>query len=132
MTLSPSPFLRQALLADAVTTAACGGLMLLAASPLSTLLGLPIPLLRTAGAVLLPFAALVAFLSLREHLPRAAVWAVVLVNGLWVADSILLLLSGWVSPTIAGTVFVLVQAAVVALYAQLQVMGLKRSRLVAV
>ncbi|MDF2813712.1 MAG: hypothetical protein K0S56_4743, partial [Microvirga sp.] len=30
MTISPSPFLRQALLADAVTSTACGVLMLLA------------------------------------------------------------------------------------------------------
>ena len=67
MTLSPSPFLRQALLADAVTTALCGLLMLLAAHPLAGMLGLPETLLRIGGAVLLPFAALVAYLSLRPQ-----------------------------------------------------------------
>ena len=127
MTLTPSPFLRQALLADAVTSLACGLLMLLAAGPLAGLLGLPKILLQSAGAILLPFAGLVAYLSLRPQLSRIAVWAVVLVNGLWAADSILLLLSGWVAPTIAGYVFVIAQAAVVLMYAELQVMGMRRS-----
>ena len=95
------------------------------------MLGLPEPLLRIAGAVLLPFAALVAYLSLRPYLPRIAVWAVVLVNVLWAADSVLLLMSGWVAPTAAGTVFVLAQAAVVLMYAELQYMGLRRSGAVA-
>lgn len=127
MTISPSSFLRQALLADAVTSTACGVLMLLAAGPLAGMLGLPEALLRIAGAMLLPFAALVAYLSLRPRLPRIAVWAVVLMNGLWAADSVLLLMSGWVAPTAAGYVFVLAQAAVVLMYAELQFMGLRRS-----
>ena len=75
MMLSPSPFLRQALLADAVTTTLCGLLMLLGAHPLGGMLGLPETLLLIGGAVLLPFAALVAYLSLRPNLPRVAVWA---------------------------------------------------------
>ena len=127
MMLSPSPFLRQALLADAVTTALCGLLMLVGASPLGALLGLPVELLRYAGAMLLPFAALVAYLSLRPEISRVAVWGVILVNALWVADSVLLLVSGWVAPTIAGYVFVLAQAAVVLMYAELQFVGLRRS-----
>ena len=132
MTLSPSPFLRQALLADAVTSAACGLLMLGAASPLAGMLGLPEALLRVAGAVLLPFSALVAYLSLRPRVPRVAVWSVVLVNGLWAADSILLLMSGWVALTTAGSVFVLAQAAMVVMYAELQFIGLRRSTVIAV
>jgi hypothetical protein len=131
MTLSPSPFLRQALLADAVTSAACGLLMVLAAGPLAIMLGLPEALLRTAGAVLLPFSAIVAYLSLQARLHRVAVWSVVLVNGLWAADSILLLMSGWVSPTTAGIVFVLAQAAMVLMYAELQFIGMRRSSAVA-
>lgn len=131
MTLSPSPFLRQALLADAVTSAACGLLMLMAASPLAGMLGLPEALLRISGATLLPFSALIAYLSLRRNLPRVAVWAVVLANGLWAADSVLLLMSGWVAPTAAGYVFVLAQAAVVLMYAELQFIGLRRSTAVA-
>lgn len=122
----PSPLLRQALLADAVTSAACGLLMLLGAASL-TFLGLPEALLRVAGAVLIPYAAVVGWLGTRNLLPPMAVWAVILGNGVWVVDSLLLLVSGWVEPTRAGTAFVVLQAVAVGMYAELQLMGLRRS-----
>lgn len=125
--IHPAPFLRQALLADAATTAACALLFVLAAGPLEGLLGLPAALLRAAGAVLIPFAAFLALLALRETVSRPAIWAVILVNATWVADSVLLLFSGWVQPTPAGTTLVVAQAVAVAMYAELQYMGLKRS-----
>lgn len=125
--IRPAPFLRQALLADAVTTAACALLFLLAAGPLEGVLGLPSGLLRAAGAILTPFAAFLAVLAMRETLPRPAVWAVIAVNATWVADSVLLLFSGWVDPTPAGTALVVAQAVAVAIYAELQYMGLRRS-----
>jgi hypothetical protein len=125
--LHPSPLLRQALLSDAVTSAACGLLMLLGAGPLSSLLGLPELLLRLSGAVLLPYAAVIAYLGMREKLQRPFVWAVVIGNVIWTADSLLLLMSGWVEPTRAGFAFVIGQAVVVLMYAELQYMGLRRS-----
>lgn len=127
MTLHPSPLLRQALLADATTSGAFGLLMLLAAGPLSHLLGLPEMLLRGAGAILVPYVAFLAWLSLREQTNRVLIWAVILGNVLWTADSLLLLVSGWVSPTGAGYAFVIAQALVVLMYAELQFMGLRRS-----
>jgi len=130
-TIHPSPLLRQALLADATTSGAFGLLMLLAADPLSRLLGLPEGLLRGAGAVLLPYVALLAWLSLRPQMNRALVWAVIIGNIAWAADSLLLLVSGWVSPTPAGYAFVIMQALVVLMYAELQIMGLRRSSAVA-
>jgi hypothetical protein len=130
-TLHPSPLLRQALLADATTSGAFGLLMLLAAGPLSHLLGLPEMLLRGAGAVLMPYVALLAWLSLRGQTNKALIWAVILGNFLWVADSLLLLVIGWVSPTRAGYAFVIMQALVVLMYAELQIMGLRRSNAVA-
>ena len=66
---------------------------------------MPETLLLIGGAVLLPFAALVAYLSLRPNLPRVAVWGVILVNVLWAAESVLLLMSGWVTPNAAGVCF---------------------------
>ncbi len=94
---------------------------------MSQLLGLPELLLRASGAVLLPFAALLAYLALREQVNRMAVWAVVIGNGLWAADSLLLLLSGWVAPTPAGYAFVIAQALAVLMYAEFQYVGLRRS-----
>ncbi|MBZ6075944.1 hypothetical protein [Microvirga puerhi] len=124
-----SPLLRQALVADASTSAACGLLMLLAGGPLSSLLGLRDLLLRLSGTALLPYAALVGFLGLRERLPRAMVWAVIIGNAIWALDSLLLLVSGWVEPTRAGYAFVIAQGLVVLMYAELQYVGLRRSRM---
>ncbi|HEX2554043.1 MAG TPA: hypothetical protein VHL98_10090 [Microvirga sp.] len=123
----PAPLLRQALLADAVTTAACAALLIAGAGFLDDLLGLPAALLRGAGLVLLPFVALVAWLGTRTRLPRLAVLAAIGLNALWAVDSVLLLVSGWVAPTAAGLAFVIAQGVVVAMYAELQLMGLRRS-----
>ena len=125
--IRPVLFLRQALLADAVTTAACALLMVAAAGPLASLLGLPAGLLRAAGLILIPFAAFLGMLALREEVPRVAVWAVIIANAAWTLDSLLLLVSGWVQPTAAGIAFVIAQAAFVAMYAELQFVGLRRS-----
>ena len=105
MTIQSSPLLRQALVADATTSAAFGLMMLIGAGPLSGIFGLPEMLLRTAGLVLLPYAAFIGWLGLREQIHKPIAWAVVLGNALWVVDSLLLLVSGWVSPTSAGYAF---------------------------
>jgi hypothetical protein len=131
MTIHPSPLLRQALLADATTSAAFGLLMVIGARPLGHLLGLPDMLLRIAGAVLLPYVALLAWMSLREQMHKGLVWAVILGNILWAADSLLLLVTGWVSPSGAGYAFVIMQALVVLMYAEFQIVGLRRSNLAA-
>ena len=127
-TIHPAPFLRQALLADAATTAACAVLMLAAAGPLESLLGLPAGLLRAAGAILVPFAAFVGVLSLRETLSRLRVWTVIVATAVWAVDSIPLLFSGWVQAGAAGLVFVIAQPVAVAMYAELQYLGLRRSQ----
>lgn len=127
---SPRPlsFLEQVLLADAVVSAATGVLLWLAAAPLAPLLGLPEALLRYAGASLLPFAAIVAWLAARGARPRGAVWGVVVYNVVWALDSLLLLFTGWFDPTAIGAAFVAAQALVVAALAELQVLGLRRTR----
>jgi hypothetical protein len=124
----PSPFLRGLLIADAATSAGAGLIMVAGADILVAPLGIPTALLHYAGLVLFPFAAFVAFLGTRPRLARGAVWAVVAVNAIWVADSILLLLSGWIDPTALGYVFVIVQAAAVAVFAELQIVALKRAK----
>jgi hypothetical protein len=65
-----SPFLRRALLADALISGATGLLMLIGANVLASLLGLPEALLRYAGLVLLPYGSLVAYVATREQLRR--------------------------------------------------------------
>jgi hypothetical protein len=126
MSFTPSPFLRRALLADAVISGGTGILMAAAAGLVDGLLGLPAVLLREAGLLLLPFAALVGWLATRAQPPLGAVKAVIAANGAWVAGSLLLLVSGFVAPTMLGYAFVIAQAVVVAVFAELQVMGLRR------
>ena len=127
MSNRPSTFLRCVLFADAAISGVSGLLMALGAGQLSALLGLPEPVLRYAGLALLPWAALVAWLALRDAPPRVAVGAVILGNLLWAADCVVILLAGWVEPTGLGLAFVLAQALTVALLAELQYFGLRRT-----
>lgn len=126
-----SSFLRRVLLADAAAGAATGSLMLFGAGLLEQLLGLPRALLQVAGLSLLPFAALIGYLATREQLSRKGVWAVIICNAIWVVDSVLLLLSGWAQPTRLGQAFVIAQALVVAIFAELEYFGLRRGRVLA-
>ncbi|MBV9791250.1 MAG: hypothetical protein JOZ51_23850 [Chloroflexi bacterium] len=120
-----SSFLRRVLLADALMSGAAGLLMLLGAGVLTQTLDLPATLLRSAGLILLSYAAFVVYVANRSQ--RAMVWAVILINALWAIDSVVLLLSGWVAPNALGYAFVLVQAVAVAVFAELEYVGLRRS-----
>ncbi len=125
--IQSSRFLRKALALDAAACAATGLLLGLGAGPLSGLLGFPTEFLRGAGLLLLPCAALLGLFASRERLPRLAVYAVIAVNILWVADSILILVAGWFQPGGLGIAFVLAQAGAVAVITELEVIGLKKS-----
>ena len=120
LTLSPGrQLLRPALLLDAAVTGVNGVAYLAAAGPLEDLLGLPASWLRIAGVVLVAFAALVALASRRPS--AAAVGAIVAVNVAWVVGSIVFAIAGWGSPETVGTVWIVLQALVVAAFAELQV-----------
>lgn len=118
--------LQRALLLDAVITGATGALMAGGAGLLTGLLALPASLLLYAGLALLPFAAFVAYTATRPAVSPGAAWAIVFINVLWAVDSVALLFTGWVAPSALGYGFVLFQAAVVAGFAALQVVGLRR------
>lgn len=121
-----SSFLSRVLLADALSCAAAGLVLLLGADVLPGVLGLPPVLLLGAGAALLVFATGVGWLAARAQPKRAAVWVVIGVNAVWAIDSVLLLVSGYVAPTLLGQAFVIAQAAVAAVFAELQFIGLRR------
>ena len=99
--------------------------MLAAAAPLAGLLGLPEPLLRSAGFSLLPFAVLVLYLAKRDVLPRGGVWTIIALNAGWVIASVALLFL--VAPSTIGYAFVIAQAVAVAALAEMQYMGLRRA-----
>jgi hypothetical protein len=122
--LDRTAFLRRVLMVDAATCLAMGALLVLFASPLATLLGLPSVLLAYAGAILFPIAGFMAWLALRHDASRWGAWVVVLGNAGWVAGSVLVLFLA--SPTTIGYAFVIAQAVVVVLLAELEYMGLRR------
>jgi hypothetical protein len=129
-THSPN-FLRRVLIADAVCSGVMGLVLILTASALTNVLALPEALLRETGILLLPFAAFVAWLASRAVVPRVPVWFVIALNALWVFDSVVLLASGWVTPNVLGYAFVIAQAAVVAVLAELEYTGLRRAAVLA-
>ncbi len=123
-------FLRYALLADAIASGATGVLLIAGAGLLDGLLGLPVALMREAGMLLVPYVAFVSFVGTREHISRPAVQTTIALNIVWTVASIGLLLTDYVAPTALGYAFVIAQAAVVAVFAELQLIGLRRVSLV--
>jgi hypothetical protein len=123
----PSPLLRYALIGDALASGATGLLLAGGAGFLTGLLGLPEQLMRYAGLFLLPYAAVVGFVGTRATVSRGAVWTIIAANAVWVLESLLLLVGGWVSPTSLGIAFVAAQALVVAAFAEAQFIGLRKS-----
>lgn len=131
ITTRSTPLLRWALIADAVATGATGLLLLLLAAPLSELLRVPAPLLGWIGVVLVPYGAVIAWLGMRPSLSRRVVVTVIAANVLWTVDSVIFAFSGWVDPSAFGYAFILFQAVVVAGFAELQWMGLRRAAMAA-
>ena len=124
-------FLRRILLVDAVSSGAMGIGVLALSGALANLLQLPEALLTEAGLILLPFAAFVGFLASRPEPSRLGVWIVIGLNVAWAIDSVVLLFTGWVAPNLLGYAFVIGQAAVVGVLADLEYVGLKRAAPVA-
>jgi hypothetical protein len=123
----PNPFLRYALLADAIASGATGLLLIAGAGLLESLLNIPVALSREAGLVLIPYVAFVATVGTRENIMRGAVWAIIVANAVWALASVALLVSGWIAPNMLGVIFIAAQAAVVAVFGELQLVGLRRS-----
>ncbi|MCW6010878.1 hypothetical protein K1W54_40965 [Micromonospora sp. CPCC 205371] len=120
-------FLRLVLKLDAIASGAVGA-GLLALSPFADdLFGMPPALAVPAGVFLLPYAGWVWYTATRAQISTVAVWAIVILNLLWVLDSALLA-AGSSSLTALGTAFILAQATAVLGFAAFQYAGLRRLR----
>jgi len=122
-----SSFLRRVLVLDGAVSGACGLSMVLGAATLQRVLGIPAALLASVGLGLLPFAVLLFYLSSRDRFSPSSVRALIAGNVLWVAASVTLLLSRWIEPTTLGSAFVIVQAVAVAVLAEMEYVGLRKS-----
>jgi hypothetical protein len=122
--------LRAALWLDAVASGVMGLALLFAPPAAIAFAGLPSWLATGAGLTLLPFAAAVAWLAARRQPPRVAVWALVGVNALWVAESAATIGAGIVEGSPLGFIalaLILLQAVAVGGFAVMQVIGLYQS-----
>lgn len=127
MPVKITPFLRNALMLDALVSGAAAILMMAGGSLLAPLLELPASLLFWAGLALVPWVAMLLVVARRSEVSRLVMIDIVAINALWVVASFGLLVSGAVSPNLFGIAFVAAQALAVALFAELQFVGLRRA-----
>ena len=119
--------LRLILLADAAASGATAALLVAGAGLLERLLGLPVALMREAGLLLIPYVLFVVLVASRPSVPVAAINAIITINAVWTAASVLLLASGVVSPTLLGVAFVLAQALAVGVFGLVQYVCLRNA-----
>ena len=126
--IQPSPFLRRVFLLDAVVSGMMTLLLTLDAGALASWLELPEALLRETGLFLIAYTALVGWLATRQSMPKALAIIVIAGNAAWTVASIALLFSSVVTPNLLGQVFIAAQAIVPGALAELQYIGLRRSK----
>jgi len=110
---------------DAAITGAFGVLIGVASPLLDGRLGIDAALLLALGVVLVGYALVLEFVVARRP-TRPLVWEVIAINLVWVVSSVVAVVTDVLTPTTLGTVFVLLQAAAVALIAGLQLLALRR------
>ncbi|MGY1496320.1 hypothetical protein ACW4TU_06815 [Streptomyces sp. QTS52] len=120
----PPVMLRRFLALDALVTGANAVAYLVAAGPLARFLGVGSGLLLELGLVLAVYAGAVGWLASRGQPAVLAVRAVIEVNLAWAAVSCVAL-ALWLTPSTAGAVWAVLQAAVVAGFAVLQYVSLR-------
>lgn len=119
-------FLRRILQIDAATCVATGLLLTIGAGVIAEITAIPANVSLFAGMSLFPVALFIAVVATRKVLMPALVWLVVAGNAAWVIASLWLIFGGSIAPNALGVAFVLVQAAAVALLAELEFFGLRR------
>jgi hypothetical protein len=128
MPVQMSSYLKKVLIADAVVSGAAAVAMMAGSVFLPALLGLPAELLLWAGAALIPFVAGLALVIRQQQVAPGVVVAIIAINIAWVVASLVVAFGPVFAPSLQGKVFVVAQAATVALFAELQIIGLRRSR----
>lgn len=119
--------LRRALQGDAIFCGITGVFFLLDSGPIAAATGIPSVALLILGGVLIPYAALLWYAATRPTISRAMAWTAVVLNALWVLDSIVLLALGLLPLTPLGWWAILGIAFVVAAFAEAQYLGIRRA-----
>jgi hypothetical protein len=126
--LSSPTVQRRVLAFDAISGAGTGVLHLLLASVLATWLGLPAALLQASGVAIFAFVLLAGWLARQAPVPRGPLMVIVLLNVAWAIACVWLAFGDVVEPTPLGVAYLLVQAAVVFVLAELEWMGWRQLR----
>ena len=119
--------LRNVLLLDAVLTGANGIAYVAGATALDSLLGPSPAVIVGLGVFMLAYAATAAVLGLRRPVSKLAVGLIADGNIVWALASVAVVAFGWLGLTTAGTVWTLMQAALVVGFAALQMTALRRN-----
>ena len=119
-------FLKRVLILDAASCLGLSAVLIAGGVALAELFGLPTGLTRGAGLLLLPVGLFILWLGTRQAAHPALVWAVILGNVGWTAES---LITAFATPGISaiGGLFVVGQAAAVLTLSVLEFVGLQRS-----
>jgi len=126
--IARSNLLRYALRADALVTLAIGAFCLADAQPLAPLLGIqPALTLEILGAVLALYGAFLFYTAALTQLNRRIATAAIALDLIWLIDSAILLVAGWLPLTSAGMWTIGLIAVAVAIVAELKFVGLRRS-----
>ena len=129
MTLTP--FLKRVLILDSASCLAMGACLSLGSAALEPLFGIDRTTISGAGLALIPIGLFILWLGTRAAAPAGLIWAVILGNLLWCAES-LVLASTANGITALGIAFVSAQAAAVGGLALLEWIGVRRGRSAAV
>jgi hypothetical protein len=119
--------LRNVLLLDAVLTGVNGLAYVAGVAVLDTLLGPSPAVLVGLGVFMLAYAATAAVLGTRRPVSRLGVGLIADGNIVWALASVAVVAFGWLGLTSVGTVWTLMQAALVVGFAALQMTALRRS-----
>lgn len=121
--------LRRALRGNSAFSAASGLVLLVAARPLASFIGLDAPLaLVVLGVILILYAGWLFWVASQESIDSRYGMTAVILDVAWVGGSALILLGGWPPLTVAGKWTVALLAEVVAVFAVWQAVGLRRAR----
>lgn len=124
---SGSNLLRYALWGNALFSGISGLVALLAGEQLGTLMGISATAVFTIlGIGLIAFALTIAWFASRPTIDRRFAWIVIILDVVWVIDSLAILLVGWPPLTTTGKWLVAIIADIVAVFAIVQFIGLRR------
>jgi len=121
--------LDKVLTADGIFALLSGTSLVIAAKPIANLIALNQPVILTVlGLVLLGYGALLLFSASRTSMNRQIAWLAIILNGIWVIASYFGLFLGWFPVNTAGNWAIALVAEVVAIFAILEYIALRRSR----